>query len=199
MSSILLFWTNPTFHLVKTYVTMRVRKILKWTLISEVHNRKIVPFSEPFLICSDLSLTLKKSTLFWVFSDKHGNTLRKSGPPGFNPYSAPFFQKRNWPNNYDWLWSGCTKPPSLSYDGVMTSYYDSRLQGWSRDITEWEMGSFRHTARVVMTSYYDCKDSRVTSLTLQVVTFSYKLGVTSPVALRSPVGMTLLPWRVWQH
>ncbi len=32
---------------VKTYVPMRVRKVLKWTLISEVHDRRIVPFSEP--------------------------------------------------------------------------------------------------------------------------------------------------------
>ncbi len=33
---------------VRTYVTMRVRKVSKWTLISEVHDRRIAPFSEPF-------------------------------------------------------------------------------------------------------------------------------------------------------
>ena len=32
---------------VKTYVNMRVRKVFKWTHISEVHDRKIAPFSEP--------------------------------------------------------------------------------------------------------------------------------------------------------
>ncbi len=33
---------------VKTYVNMRVRKVFKWTRISEVHGQRIAPFSEPF-------------------------------------------------------------------------------------------------------------------------------------------------------
>ncbi len=38
---------------VKTYVNMRVRKVFKWTHISEVHDRTIAPFSEPFpTICT---------------------------------------------------------------------------------------------------------------------------------------------------
>ena len=32
---------------VKTYVNMRVRRILKWTHISEVHGCRFTPFSEP--------------------------------------------------------------------------------------------------------------------------------------------------------
>ena len=33
---------------VKTYVNMRVWQDFKWTHISEVHDRRITPFSEPF-------------------------------------------------------------------------------------------------------------------------------------------------------
>ncbi len=33
---------------VKTYVNMCVRKVFKWTHISEVHGQRIAPFSEPF-------------------------------------------------------------------------------------------------------------------------------------------------------
>ncbi len=50
------------FTLVKTYVNMRVRKVLKCTHISE------------------------KCTLFWEFLDKHVNTYCKIGPPQVTSY-----------------------------------------------------------------------------------------------------------------
>ncbi len=40
--------SNPrAVTLVKTYVNMHVRKVFKWTHISEVHDQRIAPFSEP--------------------------------------------------------------------------------------------------------------------------------------------------------
>ncbi len=88
---------------VKTYVIMRVRKVFKWTHISEVHDQKIAPFSEPLPTGHTLNVPLfpnsaktdtlisdllrsephyGNDTLFWEFSYMHVNAYRKSGPPG---------------------------------------------------------------------------------------------------------------------